>query len=352
MVQFSLMGGGGRASSPLRPITSLSMSGGSRVFGDDQLSMQSSSNASMSSYFPDAEGNVIETDVGVLQSLNVRGNVADIGERAILALYENYGLMHLDVRDMGLTDAMFQPLGDAVNPENAASGAGPAAAIKAAAGRLFNPEICLRSVFLSRNTIYRSGMKSISEFVRYCPTLEHLSLADTWYAFTDDLGNASSLSKTKKEGLWFMEPLFEVLSGGSYSCALLKSHSNLSGVTTSASKRPGAVGKLRALSTTSAVLGASTMSKVSERSMYMCPSLRILDLTKNDIAPVVAEELLKAIGTNEMINTVHLAGNPLLVGEGSVVEGSVADQKGFTDFSVWLVSEDPRFSFEDVVEAI
>eukprot|EP00658_Telonema_sp_P-2_P015347 TRINITY_DN15898_c0_g1_i1.p1 TRINITY_DN15898_c0_g1~~TRINITY_DN15898_c0_g1_i1.p1 ORF type:complete len:179 (+),score=41.18 TRINITY_DN15898_c0_g1_i1:196-732(+) len=172
------------------------------------------------------------------------------------------------------------------------------------------------------------------------------------YAFTDDLGNASSLSKTKKEGLWFMEPLFEVLSGGSYSCALLKSHSNLSGVTTSASKRPGAVGKLRALSTTSAVLGASTMSKVSERSMYMCPSLRILDLTKNDIAPVVAEELLKAIGTNEMINTVHLAGNPLLVGEGSVVEGSVADQKGFTDFSVWLVSEDPRFSFEDVVEAI
>lgn len=332
MVQFSFSS---------RPATGMSASGGggSRMFGDDVVSLQSST-ASMSSFYPDADGNAIETDVGVLQSLCLRGNVSDIGERTILALYQNYGLMHLDVRDMGLTDAMFQPLGDAVNPNNAASGGGPAAAAKAAAGRLFNPELCLRSVLLGRNTIYRGGMKSIAEFVRFSTTLDHLSLADTWFSFTDDLGNSSSLSKTKKDGLWFLEPLLEVISGGSYSCALLKSHSTLSG----ASGRPGAVGRLKGALSSSA-LGSSARS---ERSLYMCPSLRILDLSKNDIPQVVAEELLKAISTNETISTIILAENPLLCGEGSVLPGSVAEQKGFTDFSMWLVSEDPRFFFDVV----
>lgn len=345
-------------------------------------------------------------------NLNLAGNTTTVGERALLALYRNTGLQVLDLRSMGLTDGMLQPLADTCDaslrinvdevannqnnknrpkrrlqlmmPKDSRRGSfdscdyydydseGNAIAPKLKVAhpiqQYFNPELSLTKLYLGgHNTFWRAGVKHIAAFIKNSNTLQELYLDNLWSHFVDDLGQETSLSRTKREGLFFMEPLLEALSGGMYSCELLKTFSTVSSVSggdkgssaagggasavtslhqkRSSSNTLAAIAARRSANSStmtsftagpdgstpskggraggsnipipSALKGASTSQQGTlggavVPTNYKAPSLRLLDLSKNDLSPIVVSELLVAVRGNEYLNVIRLIGNPLI----------------------------------------
>ena len=172
-----------------------------------------------------------------LETLSIAGNATSVGERAILALYRNEHLQHLDVSDMALVDGMLLPLSE---------------------GAQTNKNLKLRSISLRRNFILRSGLKTIAEFVQFSQTLVHLDISEIWESFTDDAGRPSKLTATKEEGLYYFRALIAVLE-----------------------QQPS-------------------------------PTLRVLDVSHDDIGNVVGKALATAIAGNMTLEKIVVRGNPAL----------------------------------------
>eukprot|EP00744_Colponema_vietnamica_P009838 GILI01013962.1.p1 GENE.GILI01013962.1~~GILI01013962.1.p1 ORF type:complete len:1202 (+),score=250.36 GILI01013962.1:55-3606(+) len=425
------LGGGGGGNSPStsshgapRPdsngdTASLNSTVVNSIGGGSSASSMGTTLSTISSFFQDVEGNTIDTDIGVMMYLNLAGNTTTVGERALLALYQNAGLQVLDLRSMGISDGMLQPLADTcdstlrVSDEEAAENAkrnavnrpkkrlqlmmpkdsrrgsfdscdyydydsdgeviAPKLKIAHPIQNYFNPELSITKLYLGgHNSIWRAGVKHIAAFIKNSSTLQELHLDNLWAHFVDDLGQETSLSRTKREGLFFMEPLLGALSGGMYSCELLKTFSTASSMASGAAvagrgaaaatslhhkrsggntlaaiaaRRSGNSSSMTSFSVPATPVAKGVDSRVASSggvlpsalkgggasqqnvgplgtpiasvqatvpTNYRAPTLRLLNLSKNDLAPIVVSELLVAIRGNEYLTMVILSGNPLL----------------------------------------
>lgn len=127
----------------------------------------------------------------VIRALNLSSNTTGIGERALLALYQNRGLEELHVANMALVDAMLLPLAEGVKQ---------------------NPEgLRIRVLSIGRNALHYQGVVNLAQHVEGNVYLEELSLASTWAAYDDEARRPTTLSLSREEGLYYLRPLLDVL---------------------------------------------------------------------------------------------------------------------------------------------
>jgi hypothetical protein len=132
-------------------------------------------------------------DLGIhLEHFDVSGTCLGVGERAILAMFENRGnVQSLGLARLQLLDGILVPF---------------------ATLGLRNPLLRLHTVDLSGNPIRIDGLRSLCAWVRQCPTVvQRIVLADIWESFTDAAGRPTALSRTPGHGAVLLAPLLLLL---------------------------------------------------------------------------------------------------------------------------------------------